>query len=144
MNHSLIVSQTITINAPVAKVWKALTDPAIIQLYLYGTQTSTDWKVGSPVIFRGEYQDQKYEDKGVVKENKENELLRYSYWSSFSGIPDIAENYSLVTYILQSVDANTTSFTWDQRGFATENGYEHSKNGMNDFLASIKKVVEEM
>jgi uncharacterized protein YndB with AHSA1/START domain len=144
MNHDLVISQTITINAPVSKVWVALTNPEIIKLYLYGTQTTTDWKVGSSVVFQGEYQGQTYKDKGIVKENRENELLSYSYWSGFSGAPDVPENYSLVTYILKSIDANTTVFTWDQKGWATQEGYEHSKTGMNDFLASIKKIVEEM
>ena len=144
MNHDLVVSQTITINAPVAKVWEALTNPEIIKLYLYGTQTVTDWKIGSDIVFQGDYQGHTYKDKGIVKENRENERLSYSYWSGFSGAPDVPENYALVTYILKSIDANTTAFTWDQKGWATQEGYEHSKEGMAVFLASIKKIVEEM
>jgi uncharacterized protein YndB with AHSA1/START domain len=144
MNHDLVVSQTISINAPVAQVWEALTNPALIKLYLFGTNTTTDWKVGSGILFQGEYEGQVYTDKGIVRENIPNSSLSYSYWSGFSGAADVPENYSLVTYTLKPTGDNTTDFTWTQRGFATTQGYEHSLNGMGEFLASIKKVVEEM
>jgi uncharacterized protein YndB with AHSA1/START domain len=143
MNHDLVVSQTITINSPVEQVWNGLTNPEIIKLYLYGTQTSTDWKVGSDIAFEGDYQGQTYKDKGVVKENKPYELLSYTYWSGFSGAPDIPENYGLVTYSLKSVDANTTDFTWTQRGFASQEGCDHSQSGMGAFLEGLKKAIEE-
>jgi uncharacterized protein YndB with AHSA1/START domain len=143
MNHDLVVTQTITINSPVAKVWEGLVNPEIIKLYLYGTQTTTDWKVGSEVLFQGDYQGQTYKDKGIVKENIQHELLSYSYWSGFSGAPDLPENYGLVTYTLSPIDSKTTTFTWTQRGFATKEGCEHSQKGMDAFLLTLKKAIEE-
>jgi uncharacterized protein YndB with AHSA1/START domain len=144
MNHDLTVSHTITIHAPVAKVWEALTNPDIIKLYLYGTRTTTDWKVGSDISFEGDYEGQTYKDKGIVREHIPLQRLSYRYWSGFSGAPDIPENYSLVTYSVKATADNTTEFTWDQQGFASEKGYEHSKNGMAAFMQSIKKIIEEM
>jgi len=52
MKHDLVVSESIDINAEPSKVWDALTDPAIIKKYLFGTETITDWMVGSEIIFR--------------------------------------------------------------------------------------------
>ncbi len=52
MNHNLIATGTIEINVTPEQMWKALTDPAIIKEYLYGTETITDWKVGNPITFR--------------------------------------------------------------------------------------------
>lgn len=141
MNHDLVVSASIAINAPVSKVWDALTNPKIIKEYLFGTETITDWKIGSDVVFQGEYEGHTYKDKGVVQENKENEVLSYTYWSGFSGLEDKPENYSLVTYTLVP-NGNTTTFTWTQRGFATQEGYNHSKSGMDDFLKGIKAIIE--
>ena len=142
MRHDLTVSKSIGINAEPARVWNALTDPEIIKEYLFGTETITDWKVGSEIIFQGEYEGQKYRDKGVIKEIILNKVLSYSYWSGFSGLEDKPENYSLVTYNLESSDNKKIKFTWTQKGYANEQSYEHSKNGMEEFLASIKAIIE--
>ena len=142
MNHDLIVSKSIVINAELPKVWNALTNPEIIKEYLFGTETLTDWKVGSEIIFQGEYQGQKYRDKGVILENILHRRLRYSYWTGFSGLEDKPENYSIVTYTLTKKDENTTELNWTQQGFANEEGYNHSFSGMEAFLETIKKIIE--
>ncbi len=142
MNNDLKVSESIEINAEPSKVWEALTKPEIIKEYLFGTETITDWKVGSPIVFKGEYEDKKYQDKGVVRENEQNKILSYSYWSGFSGLEDKPENYSLVTYTLESSDDKKTKFTWTQKGYANEDSYKHSQSGMKDFLQKIKEIVE--
>ncbi|MEP6926504.1 MAG: SRPBCC domain-containing protein [Ginsengibacter sp.] len=146
MKNDLIVSESVVINAAPSKVWDALTNPEIIKKYLFGTETITDWKVGSEIIFQGEYGENKehtYRDKGIIKQNVPNELLSYSYWSGFSGLENKPENYSLVTYSLQSDDNKKTIFTWTQKGYATEEGYQHSLSGMKEFLEQIKKLIEE-
>lgn len=142
MRRDLIVSQSIDINASPSKVWVALTDPDLIKEYLYGTETVTDWQVGSDVIFQGEYQNQSYRDKGVVLENVLEERLSYSYWSGFSGAEDKPENYSTIAYGLAKQDDNHTTFTWTQQGFTTEEGYNHSKNGIGSLLEQIKEIAE--
>ena len=55
MNKDLVVSESIDIQASVSQVWEALTNPSIIKEYLFGTNTVTDWKVGSEVSFQGEF-----------------------------------------------------------------------------------------
>lgn len=142
MNHELTVSQSVVVNADVKKVWEALTNPSIIKDYLYGTDTVTDWKVGNPIVFQGEYQGQQYKDKGVILEFKPMETISYSYWSGFSGLEDKPDNYSKVSYHVKPLDANTAEFTWTQQGFGNEDGYNHSKSGMTDFLKGIKAVME--
>ena len=144
MRYDLIVSQSIEINAEPSKVWNALTNPEIIKKYLFGTETITDWKVRSEIIFQGEYGENKvkYRDKGVILENVLNQKLSYSYWSGFSGLEDEPENYSIVTYGLASGDNKTTTFTWTQKGYATEDNYQHSLNGMKEFLEQINEIIE--
>ena len=142
MRHDLTVSNSIEINASPEKVWDALTNPEIIKEYLFGTETITDWQPGNDIVFQGEYEGKKYHDKGVVIENVLHKLICYSYWSSFSGLEDKPENYNLVIYGLASVDNKTTTLTWTQKGFATEEGYKHSLNGMDDFLKKIKDIIE--
>ncbi len=42
MRQDLQVSESIVINADLAKVWDVLTNPEIIKEYLFGTETITD------------------------------------------------------------------------------------------------------
>ena len=142
MNRSLTVTKSVIVNANTAKVWHALTTPALIAEYLFGTETVTDWNVGSPIIFQGEYKGQKYRDKGVILEYHVNERIRYSYWSGFSGMEDKPENYSAVTYSLRKIDEMHTELTWIQQGFANEGAYKHAETGIDAFLASVKAVLE--
>lgn len=142
MNHNLVVTKTVEVNATLAKVWDVLTNPAIIKEYLFGTETITDWKVGSPIIFQGEYQEQTYRDKGVILANVPNETISYCYWSAFTGLEDAPENYSTVTYRLKKKSDTVTEFTWEQKGYATEEAYQHSQTGMDEFMHSIKAIME--
>ena len=49
------------------RVWRALTDPAQIKDWMVGTDVETDWRVGSPISWRGELDGKAYgtgEDPG--------------------------------------------------------------------------------
>ncbi|MDB5283795.1 MAG: hypothetical protein JWO06_2870 [Bacteroidota bacterium] len=142
MRNDLVVSKSIDVNATPEKVWEALTNPEIIKEYLFGTETITDWKVGSEVIFQGAYEGHKYRDKGIVLENVPNQKLTYSYWSGFTGLADLPENYSTVHYTITPIDKDHTTFTWTQKGFANEEGKEHSESGMDAFIQKIKEIIE--
>ena len=50
MAKKLSVTASITISAPVNKVWQALTDPAMIKEYLFGTNTESDWKKAAVLL----------------------------------------------------------------------------------------------
>jgi len=54
--NSFISKASTTVNAPASKVWDALTNPAIIKQYMLGTQVTSDWKVGSSIVYKGEWQ----------------------------------------------------------------------------------------
>jgi uncharacterized protein YndB with AHSA1/START domain len=142
MNKELKATATISINASAADVWDALTNAEKIKVYLYGTDTITDWKEGSPISFEGEYEGQTYKDKGNVLKNEAKKVLQYNYWSGFSGLEDKLENYSIITYILEVVSPNAVKFTWSQQGFASEEGQQHSQSGLPEMLKQIKQLVE--
>lgn len=142
MKKQLKASSSIEIHAPLEKVWTVLTHPNYIKLYLFDTETITDWKVGSPIVFQGVYNEVSYKDKGIVKENKPFEILSYEYWSGFSGLEDLPENYSLITYKLTPKPQGITQFTWTQEGFSSEEGKNHFESGMGSLLNSIKEITE--
>ena len=143
MNSDLKVSKSIVIKSSAENVWDGMTNPDKIKVYLFGTETITDWKTGSAIIFQGEYNGQHYKDKGNVLENQPNKLLKYKYWSGFSGLEDKSENYSIVTYQIEETDKSTVKLTWTQEGFASEEGQQHLEQGLPGMLEQIKELVEE-
>lgn len=142
MDKSLISKHSIVINASPEKVWDVLTDPDKIALYLYGTKTETDWKIGSPISFSGEYDGMKYSDKGIVMANVPLKLLAYDYWTQFSGLEDIPENYCEVSYEITDKGKEGVEFTWQQIGFKNEESLQHNTSSMPGLLENIKKIAE--
>jgi len=111
-----------------------LTNPEKIRIYLFGTKTITDWRIGSSIIFQGEYEGGRYTDKGNVLENTPYETLKYDYWSEFYKIEDIPDNYSIITYHIEKISNNKVKLTWTQEGFASEAGQQHSENTLYGML----------
>jgi uncharacterized protein YndB with AHSA1/START domain len=132
---------TVIIRADVKSVWKALTDPAMIKQYFFGTDADSDWKKGSKVYFRGEWEGKPYEDKGTVLESNPPHLLKYSYWSSFAGTADAPENYAHVTYALRQ-EGDQTELTVTQDQIATEKARADSENNWKMILEGMTKLVE--
>ena len=142
MNTALKASQSIEINATCESVWDTMTNPEKIKVYLYGTETNTDWKVGSPIVFQGNYEGHVYNEKGNVLEVKENELLKYNYWSSMSGTEGKIENYFIVTYRIEQLSEGKVKFTWHQEGFPTEEKRKHTESGLCTMIEQIKEIAE--
>jgi uncharacterized protein YndB with AHSA1/START domain len=141
MNLDLVVTHSVSIKATPEQVWMLITDPGVIKVFLFGSEVTTDWKTGSPLFFRGEWQGQRYEDKGLIQQVAPPHLLQYTYHSGFSGLTDVPENYSLVTYTLEEA-AGGTLLQVQQKGFAGEVQQQHSASGWKQALEKIKEVAE--
>jgi uncharacterized protein YndB with AHSA1/START domain len=137
----LTLKKTISMKAPTAKVWETLTNPGLIKQWLYGTNTISDWKVGSPILFTGNWQGSEYKDKGTILDLEAERILRYNYWSAFSGLPDNPENYSIIAFDLTPQD-NDTLLTLTQTNFANETMYNHSEINWDATLDTMKKLIE--
>lgn len=132
---------TYMFNAPVSKVWNALINPEEIKKYLFGTQAISDWKVGSPLIFKGEWEGKEYVDKGTILAIEPERLFRYTYWSTFSGKPDIPENYGTVSYELSKIDG-FTQLQITQDNIESEDQRKHSEENWKAVLEILKSLVE--
>ena len=141
MDRALKVEKVVIIQAGPDKVWKALTDKESIKKYFFGTEAISDWVVGSSLIFQGEWEGKTYQDKGTILAADAGKLLQYNYWSGFSGLDDIPENYSLVTYRL-SAELDKTTLTLTQEGFAGEEAKAHGEGGWTMVLDNLKKLLE--
>ena len=139
--NPLIAQATIAINAPSAKVWEALTNPELIKQYLFGTTVRTDWRVGSPIIYEGQWEGKSYQDKGTITQIEPGKLLVSTYWSSMAGLPDIPESYKTVRYELSPEGAGTRlTVTQDNNASPEEAG--HSSQNWKMVLEGIKKLLE--
>ena len=142
MSKGFTAKKTITIHAPVAAVWKALTDPAEVKKYFFGTDMHTDWKPGNPVRFTGEWDGKPYEDKGTVLKFEAEKVLQYDYWSSWSGNADEPENYQIVTYRVKAKRADSTLVTITQSNIKTLENKVHSAQNWGMLMKELKKLVE--
>lgn len=141
MNKGFIAKASISINAPAGRVWDALTNPELIRKYMFGTNVISDWKEGSPIIWKGEWEGNKYEDKGMILKLEPERLIQYSHFSPLSGQQDLPENYHTVTIELSGKGKQTfVSILQDNN--ATEKARQHSEKNWEMMLASLKKLME--
>jgi uncharacterized protein YndB with AHSA1/START domain len=141
MTNTLTLETSISIKASKAKVWKALTDPEQIKKYLFGTETVSDWKVGSSITFSGMWDGKAYQDKGTIMQIEKEKILKYNYWSSFSGTEDKLENYANITYSLDEKNGETT-FTILQDGIKSKEARDHSEQNWKMVMNTLKELLE--
>ena len=131
-----------TINTSANEVWNALTDPEIIKKYMFGATVVSDWKEGSKITWKGEWEGRPYEDKGKILLIEPQKKFQYSHYSPMSGLDDKPENYHIVTIDLDEKD-DQTRVTLKQDNNANEEAKEHSEKNWKMMLASLKKLLEE-
>ena len=142
MDKNLIAKASVTVNAPKAKVWNALVRPEAIKQYMFGTNVVSDWRAGSPIIWKGEWQGKSYEDKGVILQHKPERTLQYSHFSPLSGLPETRENYHTVT-IEVSGEGPQTRVSLAQDNNPSEKARDHSQEMWEMMLVALKKFVEQ-
>jgi len=141
MSNDQLATATVTVDAPRERVWAALTDPDIIRQYMFGSNVTSDWTVGSRITYAGEYDGKAYEDHGEILDIRPPQLLRTTHFSPLSGQPDVPENYHTITYRLESVEEGTrVELSQDNNASAAE--AQHSAETWQRMLDSLKSVVE--
>ncbi len=134
-----------TINAPPTVVWKALTTASTLKQFFFGSDISTDWNVGSPIYFRGDWKGKPYEDKGNIQAFDVGKRLSFTHWSPLSGMEDRPENYHIVTFDLRPVGGGTEVVLTqtnqnDAEPLTPENRKDYDKN-WTMVLDGLKKAV---
>ena len=141
MNKKFVATARTTINAPASKVWEAITKPELIKQYLFDTDVISDWKVGSSITYKGEWQGKQFEDKGKILQMELGKSLVSTHWSPLSGVPDSPENYHTVSYQLSEKDGKT-EVTITQDNNASEEEKSHSEQNWNQVLEGMKNLLE--
>jgi len=134
------VELSIDIDADADTVWAALTDPTLIKRYMMGADVATDWQVGHPITWSGNYQGKAYEDKGVVQVVEPARRLSVTHWSPLSRLEDKPENYHTVTYDLVPAGVRT-KLTLTQENL-TGVSPEQSARNWQPMLDGLKATAE--
>jgi uncharacterized protein YndB with AHSA1/START domain len=142
MTQSFDAKTSVSIHAPAARVWDALTKPEQIKEWLHGTNTITDWQVGGPIRWKGEWKGKPYEDKGTVLAVEPQKLLTTTHWSPLGGSEDKPENYHVVTYELQENGDHTTLTLTQSNNPTQQAADEMAKNSWEPVLKTLKDMVE--
>jgi len=132
----------VTIHAPLAQVWDVLTNPDKVRTYLHGTNLATDWRVGSPISWKGEWKGQSYEDKGAVLESDPPRHLKYTHWSPLGGSEDKPENYHTVTCELTEQGAETVLTLIQDNNATQEEADRMAEQNWGPVLQLLKQTAE--
>ena len=138
---NLTARASTTIDTPVANVWRALVTPETIKRYMFGATVESEWKEGSPIVWKGEWKGKPYEDRGEILRCDPGRTLRYTHWSPLSGVPDVPENRHTVTIELSGEGAHT-HVTLSQDGNHSELERAHAEQNWKKMLESLKQVAE--
>jgi uncharacterized protein YndB with AHSA1/START domain len=139
--NGIVATARIDIEAPASRVWTALTEPDQIAAYMFGSRVETDWEVGHPITWNGEWEGKPYQDKGQVLAYDEPERLSVTHFSPLTGQDDLPESYHTLVYELDENDGVTTvSLSQDNNG--SEEEAEHSRANWQMMLDGLKKQVE--
>lgn len=142
MNKNFTAKSEVTINVLSEKVWQALTDPALVKQWLFGTDMKVDkWEKGGQVRYVGVWEGKPYEDKGEIVEIIPGRKIVSTYWSPASGLPDAPENYQTVTSEIVP-DGTATKLIVTQEGGRSEEQAKHSEGNWNTVLQNMKKILE--
>ncbi|TCC41905.1 SRPBCC family protein [Kribbella speibonae] len=134
----IVAVAEIDIDAPAARVWDVLTSPEQLKQLWFGADVKTDWQVGSPITWSGEYEGKSYEDKGEVLAVEPGRLLSFTHFSPLTGQPDVPENYHTLTYTLTA----NTHLKLTQDNNASEDEAKHSQDMWEQLVAKVKDAAE--
>ncbi len=143
--QELIVSKNIHLKADIFQVWDALTNPRLTKKYFFNCEVRSDWRVGSPITWTGNYEGKDTKVQGKILQIEPGKLLKYTAWSKASGLEDIPSNHTIVTARLIKV-GNEVSLSVTDENFGSGEGaearYQASVKGWDMVLKGLKELVE--
>ena len=103
---------------------------------------STDWTVGSPITWRGEWKGHSYVDKGTVVAFEPERFLRYTHWSPMGATEDAPDTYHTVTYVLAEHGGRTTLTPTQDNNATKAEADSMAENSWGPVLQAVKETAE--
>lgn len=98
-----VVEVATSINAGPEAVWRAMIDGAMFP----GTTIETDWKIGHPIVFSGDWEGKPFTDRGEIQSLAEAKELSFTHWSQKDDSPERPPSYHVVEYLLEPAGRGT-------------------------------------
>ena len=140
----ITVKKEIILNANTSEVWDALTNPEKTKAYMFNCKVVTDWKVGSPITWKGAEDGKEYVKGKVLKFEKEK-LLEYTTFDPDSEEKVDPENFLSVTMKLVP-EGDKTLLKVAQGEFSkvsnAQKRYEETLIGWEYALSGLKNLLE--
>ena len=134
----LTATASTVVDADKQRVWTALTDPAEVKQWFFGTDLETDWTPGSSITWSGEWEGKPYQDKGQVVAVDEPNRLEVTHFSPLTGQDDVPENYHTLVYALEGGERGTkVTITQDNNGDQAE--ADRNSETWGQMLEGLKK-----
>ena len=141
MTTGRIAKASITIAAPRHKVWRALVNPLAIKRYMFGTTVRSDFRAGSTISWKGEWEGKSFEERGTILTLHPNETLTYTQMSGRQGLWGKPASVHTVTMTL-SPAGNQTHVELTQDNNADDDALAHSEEKWVMMLMGLKRFVE--
>ena len=141
MAKALTAKCRIQIENTVDEAWKALVNPEIVEKYMLGSKQLSDWRKGSSIIWKKDFNGRKFEDKGEILEITPRKSLKYTHYSPASGRPDAPENYQPVSVTLKE-KANGTLVELTSDNNASENEKAMTEHIWAYYLQGLKLIMD--
>jgi len=137
-------TKAIVIDASPSQVWRALTTVDLMPKWMSETEmeVETDWQVGHSIIIHGRWHKMRFRNAGKVLRFDPGHTLSYSHLSSLSRLPDQPENYSVITFKLNSREKQT-SVELTLSNSPTDVIQKHLDLYWNVTLVILKEFVEQ-
>lgn len=137
-------AEGIVIDAPISVVWRVLTEPTHMRVWM-GEPTmeldiSVDWRVGGTFRVRGTLHG-RFENRGTVLAFEPERRLCYTHLSSVSRLQDLPESYTHFDFVLKP-EGEGTRLDLTLTNFPTDSIYRHLAFYWSGTLVVLKRYVE--
>jgi uncharacterized protein YndB with AHSA1/START domain len=144
MKDKLIAKSSVTIHAPVTKVWETITNPTTVQKFMLGMQPVSDWKEGSELRWIGRHDEKKDDNaKGVILSLNKNKAFKFTFFYPGYGYPDEPTYYNTVVFNLVT-KGDTTVVEVEQGDFAVFKEGETFVSHSQTFWDASTKILKEL
>lgn len=141
------ISKSILINSPASTVWEHLTIPSLMKEWMLDTDAEleiiSEWRVGSSIIMKGAMHDINFENKGTILKYDTGKTFEYSHLSSISQLPEVPENFCILTFTLSPV-GTATALNLTITNFPTDSIYKHMEFYWRTVIEILKKQLERL
>ena len=140
--NSFSIEKEITINASPEIVFDMLTNSEQIIRYYPLNEVISEWKVGSNVLYKGEIDNKKFTDYGVIEIISRPTQYKYTYWSDNHGTENTPENQITISYNLTNIK-NATRLELKQTNLRSKEMFEIMDSTVWPYLLdSMKNYIE--